>query len=400
MKYTENNILIITYALHRGGMEQSLSRLVNYLNEEQYKVSILLTEKRGEWFDYFNEKFCNVTFLPNSRMGAAFHLLKIRSFIIRSNCSIVFIISDKFSQSILPFLPKYIKVVSAVRSDDPYFYHLATTNQTFVDAFVVNSLKLHDTLKTLINNQPIKIIQNGFSIPDNRIIERRLKFNRPLKLLFVGRLAEEKRVLLLVDIVKKCINLNLEISLNIVGDGSLMAELRSKIKSNNLESIIKIVGPVPNVETQSWYLKSHVLLFTSIAEGLPNVLIEAQGCGCVPISNLLPKITDTVISNKKTGYLIENNNIDQYVDCIKYIYENKVVWEALSNSGIEWIKEKFSEEQEKMKYIKLLNNLTSDQNRKRAKGIPFQIFRLIKIRDWIPQNIKNLKHKLGGIFPK
>ena len=396
MKYKK--ILIITYALNQGGMEQSLSRLVKYLKDEENAVSILLTENKGDWFDLFNENYCSAVCIPESKGGAVIHLFRIRDYIVKSNCDILYIVCDKFTQSIIPLLPRRIKIISAVRLDDAYFYYLASTNQSFVDAYAVNSLKLHDELKKLIKDQPIEIIHNGFQIPNQETIEKRTKYEIPLKLLFLGRIAAEKNVLILPDIIRKCIDLKLNVTLNIVGDGPLMSELKSKIKLLKLETYINIIGSVSNNEAQSWYLQSHVLLFPSLSEGLPNVLIESQGCGCVPISNLLPKVTDTVVAENNTGFIAKNNDVDEYVEKIIYLYQNPNICSTLSKNAIEWIEQNFSTTQEKKKYINIFNNVITIEKRKYRLINPFQIFRLIHIRDWTPLKVKNIKHKIEKFF--
>lgn len=395
---SKHNILLVTYALHPGGMEQSLSRLVKYLKEEEYEVSIVLTEEKGDWFDLFNEQFCKTNLIPISKAGVAVHLWNLRKFILKSNCDILYLVCDKFAQSILPFLPKHIKVISAIRLDDPYFYYLSATNRDCISAYAVNSLKLHDTLEPLVNNIPIEIIQNGFEVPQKEKIDNRLKFEIPLKLLFVGRLTDQKQVLILPDIIKKCKDLNLNVILNIVGDGELMPDLISKIKLYGLEHNIKIIGTVSKNEAENWYLKSHVVLFPSIGEGLPNVLIETQGCGCVPISNLLPKITNTVIKNNVTGIIVENNNIDEYVNAIALLYNNDNVWKSFSENGMQWIKENFSIDQEKKKYISLFENTLNTKVIKQNTYNILHIFRLIHIRDWTPIGIKTLKNKIENIL--
>jgi glycosyltransferase involved in cell wall biosynthesis len=376
-------------------MERSLGRLIRYLKEDSLHVSVLLTEEKGEWFDLFNEEYCNVTYIPFNRGGAAFHLWKIRKYIINSKCNLLLLFSDKYSQTIIPLLPDTIKVIPVIRLDDPYFYKLAATNNDFVDGYIVNSLKLHDTLKVLVPFHPIQLINNGFPVPHGKVIAERAKFGIPLKLLFVGRLTEQKNVTILPEIIYRCLKLNLNVILNVVGEGELEDEVVSQIQQYKLEKYINLTGFVPKNEIDNWYLQSHILLFPTLCEGLPNVLLEAQGCGCVPIANLLPKITDIVIKENETGIIVTNNNLEQFVGAIEQLYRDKIVWQKLSSNGIQWVVQNFSTQQEKINYLSFFLEIMKKTRRVKRNFlsvITHSSFRLINLRDWVPPGMKRIKH--------
>jgi len=384
-------VLIVTYALQKGGMEQSLKRLIVYLKEFNIYAEILLTEEKGEWFDDFTN-LCKVTCIGTSKLGVVQHLFRIGRFINKGNFDILINICDKYSQTILPYIDNKIKVVSAIRLDDPYFYHLAATNYGFVDAYIVNSKKLCLSLSDTVRSKPIFLIENGIALPDQSFISNRVAIDSPLKLLFVGRITAQKGALLLPDIVGKCLDSNLDVQLTIIGDGEQRELLLAKISKNKLDHVICYKGYMPQQELCKWYMDNHVLLFPSIGEGLPNVLLEAQGYGCVPIANRLASITDVVINNNATGFLVENNDVKSYVDKIKLMADNPDLWMEFSKNSVKWIKDNFSFEKERNAYLRLINSLNYKKIEKKIfSQLSLASFRLLTLSDFIPEFIKVIK---------
>ena len=138
-------ILVVAHALKFGGMERSIFRILEYLKSEGFDTRILLTEDKGEQYSLFAEKF-DVNYIKYSKWGSKIHLRNIRKSIIMYNPDFIISFYDKYLQSLLPFLPKEIKVLVTIRNDDPYFYKLVSINEEFVDGYFVNSLKIRNEL--------------------------------------------------------------------------------------------------------------------------------------------------------------------------------------------------------------------------------------------------------------
>tara|TARA_B100001996_G_scaffold371394_1_gene346704 strand:- start:456 stop:899 length:444 start_codon:yes stop_codon:yes gene_type:complete len=78
--------------------------------------------------------------------------------------------------------------------------------------------------------------------------------------------------------------------------------VREWVLESGLEEFVKIVGEVSDIG--SWLSIMDVFLFTSVTEGLPNVLIEAQGFGVPVVSTRVGGVPEVVIGGK-TGTLVE-----------------------------------------------------------------------------------------------
>lgn len=114
----------------------------------------------------------------------------------------------------------------------------------------------------------------------------------------VGRFEPQKNHMFLLDVFRIILQKNINARLILVGEGSELGKVKSRIKELNLESYIKILGVREDVN--KLYQTMDVFVLPSIFEGLGMVLIEAQAIGlpCV-ISDTIPKeakIVDELIT--------------------------------------------------------------------------------------------------------
>ncbi len=116
---------------------------------------------------------------------------------------------------------------------------------------------------------------------------------RPLRLLFVGRVIRTKGILdaiRAVAIAKK----SGSITLDVVGTGDLLDTCRAEAESLGIADIVRFHGRIPRSEVYEWYSRSDVFLFPSFREPSGTVVFEAMGFG-------LPLI---VSSNGGPGYVV------------------------------------------------------------------------------------------------
>lgn len=127
----------------------------------------------------------------------------------------------------------------------------------------------------------------------NILIENEIDIDRVIKLsqeydsdqfdiLFLGRLSAQKDPLRFIQIVRRVADANTNIKVAMVGDGELKQEVSNSIKKHRLESNIKMYGFLKN--PYPILANSKILCLTSIYEGLPMAVLEAQALGKIIIS--------------------------------------------------------------------------------------------------------------------
>ena len=134
----------------------------------------------------------------------------------------------------------------------------------------------------------------------------------------VSRLVDQKAVSRLIDVHKKLIDDKLNHRIYVVGNGPLEDELRTKIKSLNIEDTFILLGGKKN--PYPYIKKSDYFMLTSYYEGYPMVLLEARAL------NKYILLTDSAAREALNEYedsKIVKNSEEGIYEGIKFILENK-----------------------------------------------------------------------------
>ncbi len=174
-------------------------------------------------------------------------------------------------------------------------------------------------LQQLYGRKNIDFIYNGAEIPDIPAPKRLL--SKPTKALFVGRLEKYKGVWPLVKAVEIMRKKKIDISLTVVGDGSISDQLREYINKNNLNNFINLAGYSYNVA--KFYSKNHFILIPSIYEdNCPMVSLESQAYYLPCIYTNSGGLPETQI-NQKTGIMVPKNSPEKIVEAIQF-FQNDI----------------------------------------------------------------------------
>lgn len=100
-----------------------------------------------------------------------------------------------------------------------------------------------------------------------------------LKLLYVGRLAYEKGVDVLIDAVASATKQGADLSLRIAGSGPELHKLTATVQDHGIASQVAFIGAVPRAQLGALYRSAHVVCVPSRSDPLPTVAIEAMWSG-------------------------------------------------------------------------------------------------------------------------
>ena len=98
---------------------------------------------------------------------------------------------------------------------------------------------------------------------------------RAPRFIFVGRLAPEKGVPVLIEAVARLTARGIALELVIIGDGPCRAEVESGIARGRLQQVVRLLGWQSTARVREEILASRAFVLPSFAEGLPIVLMEA-----------------------------------------------------------------------------------------------------------------------------
>jgi glycosyltransferase involved in cell wall biosynthesis len=124
--------------------------------------------------------------------------------------------------------------------------------------------------------------------------ERACNRDRPLRLVYLGRLVREKGLLELMAALALLARAGRAFTLGIAGSGPLADELAAAARAAGLEAHVRFLGEVFGEDKHRLWLESDVFALPSYAEGLPYSLLEAMAAGCVPVTTRVAAIPDVV----------------------------------------------------------------------------------------------------------
>ncbi|RDU56635.1 glycosyltransferase family 4 protein [Helicobacter sp. MIT 99-5507] len=162
--------------------------------------------------------------------------------------------------------------------------------------------------------------------------------------LSIGRFSHQKGFLRLIDIWKQVIqdkNLK-DWKLCIVGDGELKIEIETKIKMLNLQDYIILKPFTKDIEKE--YLRASIYVMTSYFEGFGMVLSESASYGLPAIAFDINTGPSDIIEDNVSGYLIEDNNLEDFALKLQNLMNNKALRDRFGTSAKQIIRQKFSKE--------------------------------------------------------
>ncbi|MGI9170067.1 MAG: glycosyltransferase, partial [Caulobacteraceae bacterium] len=124
----------------------------------------------------------------------------------------------------------------------------------------------------------------------------------------------------------------------LVGEGPMRAELQEKATSLGLGDKIQFVGRQTPVE--SWIGAMDLLFLSSVTEGLPNVLIEAQALGVAVATMRVGGAPETVVENQ-TALVIDEGSAAEVAQAMAPLVFDPARREQFGAAGVSWTRATF-----------------------------------------------------------
>lgn len=136
-------------------------------------------------------------------------------------------------------------------------------------------------------------------------------------ILYIGRFSKEKQPLEALKIFNQSRLWKKNFHFKMYGSGDLKNHLSEYIKENNLSNFVTIIENENNLQVM--FENARCLVVTSKVEGFSLNILEAFSFGIPCFSYDCPYGPRNQIQNNINGYLIEQNNTDQFIDVLKRI---------------------------------------------------------------------------------
>ena len=124
-------------------------------------------------------------------------------------------------------------------------------------------------------------------------------------LTFLGRIAPEKSIKVIIDALKKVVQVNYKIKCLIVGGGPQLEELEAFVENNPIKDYIIFTGPQSGEYVPAHYHISDMFISASLSETQGLTYIEAMA-SCVPVIARYDDQLVDVIEDGKNGFFFKN----------------------------------------------------------------------------------------------
>ncbi len=151
-------------------------------------------------------------------------------------------------------------------------------------------------------------------------IRERYQIHAPYLLSFVGRLAPEKDLDILMKIAHQLPDeIKAKVHWLIAGEGPLYEQLQKEKPSN-----MTFTGYLQGEQLAELYAASDLFVFPSTTETFGNVVLEANACRTAVVGARAGGVQE-IIQHEKTGLLCEPRNVESFVASICRLIEHPIL---------------------------------------------------------------------------
>lgn len=355
----KKKIHILINTLNIGGAEKQSILLARALCEKYNTLLVVFDKKSNcdiKYLSLVQEYNLKVTYLyPNKIISTIFY----SKVIISQKPEIIFSYLA-FTNMVNAVLGKIFRIkfrvggIRNLQTSKSKFLLQKFLHNYLLTTSISNSFSARKSYLSHGYRKPIFVIQNCYSlveIPFQRV------FKEEIKILSVGRFVAQKDYKTLLNAFQillnkvKIIDSTLVLKLIIIGHGEFKDRIINQIETLGIsKSVQLIINPHDLFE---YYKNCDIYVSTSIFEGLSNSIMEAM-------ANSLPVIatdvgdTKELVVDGQNGYLVQPGAQIYIAEKLLKLCKNHYLRTQMGKQSYKLIKEKFSFEIFKEKYIRFI----------------------------------------------
>lgn len=179
------------------------------------------------------------------------------------------------------------------------------------------SSSVRSSVIKIIKDKKIIITSNGALAAEGLIYTD----NRPITILFIGRLNKTKGIENVLRLAKDL--KNTKIRLIVVGDAEFEPKYHFEMAALSLqENVVWINKSLSRNEILKLYTQSDIFYLPSHMEGQSIVVLDAIANGCVPVTSFVGGLNE-IISYGKNGFIFDYEDYDGQIIKIKELCRNQ-----------------------------------------------------------------------------
>jgi glycosyltransferase involved in cell wall biosynthesis len=167
-------------------------------------------------------------------------------------------------------------------------------------------------------------------------------------LVFVGSLSREKRLDRFLQTTQRVLAALPDLSVWLVGDGPLRAEIEKQIKARELGGRVHLLGIQASVAT--YMSAADLLLLTSDTEGIPGVVLEAGVLGLPVVATRVGGLPECVLDGE-TGILVDPQDEKALTQAVLDLLRDQARRVEMGRRARPWIQARFTMDAIAQRYV-------------------------------------------------
>jgi len=192
----------------------------------------------------------------------------------------------------------------------------------------------------------------------DKLLEEKEK-NEKIQIIWVARYIKWKHPEVVLKLAKNLKRQGYNFKIQMLGTGVLEEKIRKRVKNENLEDVIEIVGQVPSDKVKDYMEKANIFIGTSgHFEGWGAVINESMNAACAIVANRRMGSVPFLIGNNDAGLMYEN--YQDLENKVKQVIDNKDLRTKLSKNAYEYITTKWTGEVAAENILKLFESVINN----------------------------------------
>lgn len=229
---------------------------------------------------------------------------------------------------------KYLSLFYCDKTADSLIVPTEKTKQLFQDKYdfkkeiyvIPTGIEIDRFYEDNIDKVRLKELKKDLKISDKDFV-----------IVYVGRVAQEKNIHLLINAHKELVKKHKNIKLIIVGDGPDLPIFVQEAEDKKIKNIY-FTGKVPWVDTPYYYHLGKIFGTASTSETQGLTVIEAMASGLLVLA-INDEAFNNSINDQKDGIIF--NNEEDYINKVLELYDNEELLKKISKEALK-TSQKFS----------------------------------------------------------
>ncbi len=175
---------------------------------------------------------------------------------------------------------------------------------------------------------------------------------------FIGRLVEEKGILDFIRAIPLVLEHRPALQILIVGTGILDPTVETALADQPWASHVRWIRRVDHAQIPEVMNQLKLLVVPSSDEGLPNIILEAMGCGTPVLATAAGGIPDLVI-HEETGFMLTDKSPEALAQAITQALSHPNL-ERITARAKAYTAENYSLESARQRYKAILDRMVGD----------------------------------------